>query len=288
MATSVMGSPAHEKIIGALDRLPPFSPVMNRVLATLASEDVSLGELAALIETDTVLAGNILRVVNSPLYGRRATINSVRHAVALIGQIKIRNLVLGLSVSRKWAGSGTPKRWSPRQFNLHSLAVAVMSDLLVLEVKQVPYPEGAFVAGLLHDIGKLLIAISVPQDLERVYDLCQPGDRRVEDCEREVLQMSHPEVSGIVLDRWNLPKPIREAVTAHHDPASADAGRLHLAHIIQAADDYVNEQGVGMAPYARKPGELSGKDLRKFDLLEGIAKVKEGFKPEFEALCSVL
>lgn len=288
MATSAVGSPAYEKIIGSLDRLPPFSPVMNRLLASLASEDVSLGELAALIETDTVLAGNILRVVNSPLYGRRATINSVRHAVALIGQIKIRNLVLGLSVSRKWAAPGTPKRWSPRQFNLHSLAVAVMADLLVLEVRQVPYPEGAFVAGLLHDIGKLLIAIAAPDDLERVYDLCQPGNRRVEECEREVLQMAHPEVSGIVLERWNLPKPIRDAVAAHHDPASADAGHLHLAYIIQAADGYVNESGIGMAPYAHKPGELSSKEMREFGLLEGVEKVAEGFKSEFEALCSVL
>src|SRR5436190_447470 len=93
-----------DRILGALDKLPPFSPVLTRLLATLADEDVSFGELAAIIETDAVLAGNLLRVVNSPLYGRISTINSVRHAVAILGSVKIRNLVLGLSVSRRWSG----------------------------------------------------------------------------------------------------------------------------------------------------------------------------------------
>ena len=91
---------SRDRIMAALDKLPPFSPVLSKLLATLSNDDVSFGELAAIIETDAVLAGNLLRVVNSPLYGRISTINSVRHAVAIMGSIKIRNLVLGMSVSR--------------------------------------------------------------------------------------------------------------------------------------------------------------------------------------------
>src|SRR5580700_727079 len=99
---------ARDRILASLDKLPPFSPVLTRLLATLADEDVSFGELAGIIETDAVLAGNLLRVVNSPLYGRIATINSVKHAVAIMGSVKIRNLVLGMSVSRRWAGAQVP------------------------------------------------------------------------------------------------------------------------------------------------------------------------------------
>src|SRR6266478_5895131 len=90
---------SRDRIMESLDKLPPFSPVLTRLLSTLADEDVSFGELAGIIETDAVLAGNLLRVVNSPLYGRMSAINSVRHAVAILGSVKIRNLVLGLSVS---------------------------------------------------------------------------------------------------------------------------------------------------------------------------------------------
>src|SRR4030088_1332932 len=92
---------ARDRIMGALDKLPPFSPVLTRLLATLADADVSFGALAAIIETDAVLAGGLLRVVNSALYGRTSTINSVRHTVSILGSTKVRNLVLGLSVSRR-------------------------------------------------------------------------------------------------------------------------------------------------------------------------------------------
>src|SRR5438093_9319153 len=116
MPTETTISP-RDTILAALDKLPPFSPVLTRLLATLADEDVSFGQLAGIIETDAVLAGNLLRVVNSPLYGRIATINSVRHAVSILGSVKIRNLVLGLSVSRRWAGARVPGKWDSRQFN---------------------------------------------------------------------------------------------------------------------------------------------------------------------------
>src|SRR5258706_15865625 len=114
LPTETIVSP-RDRILGFLDKLPPFSPVLTQLLATLADDDVSFGELAAIIETDAVLAGNLLRVVNSPLYGRIATINSVRHAVAIVGSVKIRNLVLGMSVSRRWAGARVPGMWNPRQ-----------------------------------------------------------------------------------------------------------------------------------------------------------------------------
>src|ERR1700704_1051352 len=163
-----------DRILGSLDKLPPFSPVLTRLLATLADEDVSFGELAAIIETDAVLAGNLLRVVNSALYGRAASINSVRHAVSILGSIKIRNMVLGLSVTHRWAGAAVSPKWDSRQFNANSLAVAVLSDLVALEAP-VPYPEGAFTAGLLHDVGKLLIAVAMPEQFEKMCDVYEAG-----------------------------------------------------------------------------------------------------------------
>src|SRR5882724_7328843 len=189
------------RIMGELDKLPPFSPVLTRLLSTLSDDDVSFGELAGIIETDAVLAGNLLRVVNSPLYGRIATINSVRHAVSILGSVKIRNLVLGLSVSRRWAGARVPGKWDSRRFNAHSLAVAVLSDLVVLE-KPFPYPEGAFTAGLLHDVGKLLIAIAVPAEFEAIWDFYQSGGDSAGDCEMDILGVTHAEVSGAIQEKW--------------------------------------------------------------------------------------
>lgn len=272
-----------DRILGSLDKLPPFSPVLTRLLATLADEDVSFGELAAIIETDAILAGNLLRVVNSALYGRASTINSVRHAVSIMGSVKVRNLVLGLSVSRRWAGASVPSRWNAPQFNLHSLAVAVLADLVAIETA-VPYPEGAFTAGLLHDVGKLLIAIAMPEQFDQMYDLYEAGGDAANDCELDIAGVTHAELSGAILEKWKLPKPIQEAVSHHHSPDGACPDKLHLAHVIEAADRYINTAGIGMPPYRHHPVVAFENSHPKFGLEACVLKVAEAFQAEFEAV----
>src|ERR1700693_3136434 len=127
---SVTGSAAPSNVnvkdqaLRALAQLPPFSPILNRLIASLAQEDVSFAKIADLIEKDTVLAGNILRVVNSALYGLPGTINSIRHAVSLLGITKLRNATLSMSVARMWNQVKTPPGWSMSSFNMHSVGVA--------------------------------------------------------------------------------------------------------------------------------------------------------------------
>ena len=284
MPTETTISP-RDTILGALDKLPPFSPVLTRLLATLADEDVSFGELAGIIETDAVLAGNLLRVVNSPLYGRMSAINSVRHAVAIMGSIKIRNLVLGLSVSRRWASSRVPRGWNAPQFNAHSLAVAVLSDLIALETP-VPYPEGAFTAGLLHDVGKLLIAVAMPEQFETVYETSETCGDEADDCEWGVLGVTHAEISGAIMRKWKLPEPIQEGVGYHHSPDEANHGELHLAHVVEVADRYINLAGLGMPFYRHHPVASPVDCDPKFGLKDCTLKVAETFKAEFEAVRS--
>jgi putative nucleotidyltransferase with HDIG domain len=272
-----------DRILASLDKLPPFSPVLTRLLATLVDEDVSFGTLAGIIETDAVLAGNLLRVVNSALYGRASSINSVRHAVSILGSVKIRNLVLGLSVTHRWAGAAVSPKWDSRQFNAHSLAVAVLSDLVALETPA-PYPEGAFTAGLLHDVGKLLIAVAMPEQFEKICGIYEAGGDSMDECEMDVAGITHAEISGAILERWKLPKPIQEAVAYHHSPAMADKEKLHLAHLIQAADHYVNVAGVGTPNYRHHPVVAFENCYPKFGLEGHILKVAEAFHTEFEAV----
>jgi putative nucleotidyltransferase with HDIG domain len=272
-----------DRILASLDKLPPFSPVLTRLLATLADEDVSFGKLAGIIETDAVLAGNLLRVVNSALYGRASSINSVRHAVSILGSIKIRNLVLGLSVTHRWAGAAVSRKWDARLFNAHSLAVAVLADLVALETP-VPYPEGAFTAGLLHDVGKLLIAVAMPEQFEKMCGIYDAGGDAASDCEMDVAGITHAEISGAILERWKLPKPIQEAVAYHHSPDLADREKLHLAHVIEAADHYVNMAGFGTPPYRHRPVVAFENCYPKFGLDDCILKVADAFHTEFEAV----
>lgn len=246
----------------------------------VASEDVSFAEVGVLIENDAVLAGNVLRYVNSSLYGFEGTVNSVRHAVAILGVNKIRNLALSLSISRMWAQVRTPKAWSAAKFNLHSVATALLADLIAQRARA-PYPEGAFVAGLLHDIGKLLIAVSVPRKFAAIRDLCQRTGRSELQCEAEVIGLTHAELSGLALKRWHLPQPIECAAASHHEPEKADAGRFHLAYIVRAADRLANEIGHSMLAH---PESLEPPDsaLDALGLGPYTQRILDEFQVEFE------
>jgi HD-like signal output (HDOD) protein len=216
-------------------------------MASLAIEDVSFAHLATVIERDTVLSGNVLRLVNSALYGRRGTISSVRAAVSILGLVKLRNYVLGLSVSRIWAKAVTPVSWRMEHFNAHATAVAVMSDILV-QKRKFDYPEGAFAGGLLHDIGRLLVAISLPDEYERIQRAFEISDEPLEVHEMAVIETTHAALSAAALQRWSLPQPIQRAVLYHPqgepDPGPTASDLLPLSAALHAADKVANHLGI--------------------------------------------
>lgn len=276
-----------KKALRSLSELPPFSPILNRVLASLTGADASFVKLGDLIEKDTVLSGNLLHLVNSAAYARRGAISSVRHALSLLGIDKVRNAVVGMSIARMWNKMRMPASWSMARFNMHSAAVAILSDLLAQRVV-VTYPEGAFVGGLLHDVGSLLIAVSLTGEHEQILQLTEPGARLRLECERTVLGFTHAELSADALAFWNLPDPIRTAVRFHHDPASdrpsEGPGPISLSRVLDAANQYVNSMGVSIlienGPEWRNPALIETLGIEK-DRLE---LVLIEFKIEYDAM----
>lgn len=266
----------------SLDRLPPFSPILNRLLATIACDNVSFAEVASLIENDAVLAGNVLKIVNSALYGFQGTINSVRHGVAILGVNKLRNIALSLSVARMWTHIRMPHGWSVLRFNQHSMAAGLLADLIA-QRSSAPYPEGAFVAGLLHDVGKSLIAVSAPEEYTLIQNLAQQTGRSELDCELEVLGLNHAELSGIALSRWNLPEPIVTAATHHHNPDQANEARLHLSHVIETANRLANELSYSVSENRSSTGDAES-SLEGLQLAEATETILGEFQMDFEVL----
>ena len=232
-----------DRLLRGVDGLPPFSPILNRLMARLAREDVMFSEVSELIEKDTVLTGNLLRLVNSALYGLAGTINSARHALSILGIEKVRRFVLALSMVRLWRREPTLACWSSARFNMHSAATAIISDLLVQDLRT-DYPEGAFTAGLMHDFGKLLLASAQPRDFEAIQYLVDAGGGSQEECEREVVGITHAELAAAALGRWNLPAPISRAVRFHHSLDQGDGHHLPLSRVVQAADVCVNRMQI--------------------------------------------
>ncbi|MBZ5612226.1 MAG: HDOD domain-containing protein [Acidobacteriia bacterium] len=259
---------------------------MNRLIASLAQEDVSFAKIAELIEKDTVLAGNILRVVNSALYGLPGTINSIRHAVSLLGINKLRNATLSMSVARMWKQVKTPSGWSMGNFNLHSAGVGILADLLALRLGT-EYAEGAFAAGLFHDLGWLLIAIGLPEEFKQISLLCQQNEKWAFEYEVQLLGMTHADLSADALASWNLPEPIQTAVRYHCtpqlDPAAAEPG-IPLSRILYAADRYVQRMGNSLSVFEDNTADGDENVLESLGLGDRLPAVLTEFENEFGAI----
>ena len=173
------------------------------------------------------------------------------------------------------------------RFNLHSAAAAILSDMIAQHVP-VAYPEGAFVAGLLHDVGHLLIAIGLPGEYGGIVELHARGGKTETECERVMLGFDHAGLSAQALVYWNLPEPIRLAAHEHHNlPEGGANGELTLGRIIGAADAYVKSIGVSIQPGQSSPGEnLPGTlALEQLGLdRTRIAALRGEFQTEFDAM----
>jgi putative nucleotidyltransferase with HDIG domain len=284
---SVPADKLSQRAMGALGKLPPFSPILNKLLASLAGEDVSFSKLGDLIEKDTVVAGNIIHLVNSALYARRATITSVRHALALLGMDKVRNTLLGMSISRMWSQVKTPPTWSMTRFNRHSAAVAILSDQIASRIPAAVYPEGAFVGGLLHDLGRLLIALGLPDEFARLVKLHEQSERSWTECERELLGFTHAELSAEALEKWKFPEEVQIAVRDHHRPPAFPAGgTVPLSAVIGAANQYVNSTGESIVASKLVSAEDAGAIAALGIPEENLGKLLADFKAEHTAMAA--
>jgi HD-like signal output (HDOD) protein len=278
-----------ERAAKTLGVLPPFSPILNQLLADLGKENVSYAKLSDLIEKDTVIAGNVLRLVNSGMYGRRGVINSVRSAIAVLGLNKLRNTVLGLSVSRMWSQLKIAEGFSSKRLNLHSVATAVLADQLAGALPA-HYPEGAFLAGLFHDLGKMLIAVGMSEEYGHILYRYRVSERSHRECEHEILGLTHEELSAVAVANWNLPEPIQTAVLLHHRPENdscvpGTSEHIPLSQILAAANHHVNVIGISVEQELRECDLDSKFTIDSFGLTpERRQTVLADFDTEFKAI----
>jgi HD-like signal output (HDOD) protein len=265
----VSGSSTREQTLKCLERLPTLSPMRTQLLSKLARRNCDVAELTAVVEKDAVLSAQILRLSNSALFGRTQPVNSVQHAITMVGVSSMRKFVLGASISNIFSRFKTAPSFSMARFNLHSVATGTLVEMISDEI---PFeqPAGAFIAGLLHDVGKLLIAVSMPKQYEDILGVVAVTGAPLIACEREVLGTDHAELSGLAISRWELAEPIRLAASYHHEPDRAvelertGPGKLSLTQAVHQADAFINALGMSVFPMQPKEDETPSLDFPGF------------------------
>jgi putative nucleotidyltransferase with HDIG domain len=203
-------------------------------------EDVDTRQLTGLIARDQALTARLLRLANSAFFAVRSKVTTVQQAVTLLGFGRVRDLVLGLSV---WgaldAKSPAGRRWRTTLWT-HSATVAAASKLLA---ERAGLDGGAaFTAGLLHDVGKLVLGLRLGDSYWGMLDEAEERGESSATVEREAFQCHHGMVAGWLLQIWQLPPVLVDAVAHHHDALVSDHG-VDLPLLVAVADRLVTATG---------------------------------------------
>lgn len=236
-----MQQPEDNTLLKKLERiqdLPMLPSAAIKINKLLKDANVSIRELSETIEKDQAIVAKLLRLVNSAFYGFQGKITTVSHAARILGFNTVRNAVVSISIIRSlsmrtvWAGFDMVEFWN------HSVSVAVAGRQLAERTKLCP-PDEAFVAGILHDIGKVVLAHYFQELFYKTWEYVKDNQVPWIEAERQALPNNHAEVGGFLADKWQLPEGLIEAVAYHHD-FSSDCKRPDLVAIVHAADVLAN------------------------------------------------
>lgn len=218
--------------------LPSLPLVYTSLRAALNDPRVSSTRIAEILSQDAALTARILRLVNSAFYAFSIPVETVSRAVLLIGTEQIHDLALATLVMRLFAGI-PPDLIDMVSFWRHGVATGVAARV-VAAFRREPNIERFFVAGLLHEIGLLVLARRVPTACREALLRCRRDGALLTAVERELIGVDHAAVGGALLTAWRLPASLQEAVAFHHEPGGAsefatEAAVVHVADVIAHA-----------------------------------------------------
>ena len=238
-----MTPPGVAKLISGIPAsLGSYAPVLEEIEKLLESPECSLVTIGEAIEKEPDLTARLLRLANSSFYGFSSRLSTVTEAISLIGIQQVQDLILASSIISQFSGV-EDEFVSMESFWQHSLACGTCSRLLAME-KRLPKADKFFVAGLLHDMGRLVLYSRAPQEAKEVFSLYQKEHVLLYEAEKRVLGFDHQQIAGAVLQLWKFPNNLIQAVSFHHQPEAAENARQE-ASVVHLADHLVNALQLG-------------------------------------------
>ncbi len=232
-------------ILAKVRSVPSMPSVVVKLKQYLSDPDVSFDELAKVIEFDPGLTANLLQLANSAYFGWSGHIKTVKEAITRLGTNRIFQMVLCMSVAPlvrkpvKGYDMESDDLWK------HSIATAICAEQLAVSLG-LSNSEEAFTAGLLHDMGKILLGTFVEVDDEPIKNLVATEGLSFNEAERQVLGIDHAEAAAELLKYWNLPENVVAAARWHHNPEEADGKHRDIVDLVHVADILCIRMGWGI------------------------------------------
>jgi putative nucleotidyltransferase with HDIG domain len=226
---------SYDDVVRNLDDLPSLPAVVMELLNSIDQDDVDISVLAKKVSYDQALTAKTLRLANSSLYGLQVKVTTIQQAITYLGFQTTRNLITAAAVTGCFAEGHCPG-FDHKAFWRHSIATAACAKVLARQMRF--NQDYAFTAGLLHDIGRLVLVSCFPNQYSITLAYREEHDCYLLEAERKVLGVDHVDAGMALAEHWNFSDTMRLAIGGHHDPEAPGAG--FLATIIHVADAIVH------------------------------------------------
>ncbi len=267
--------------IFSLRDLPTLPLVARKILLAVDEDNSSHRSLADVVSRDQALAAKVLGLANSAYYGHRATVRTLRHAIAIIGTAMLKQLSLSVFVIQAWGARSNPER---TRFWKHSIASAHASAAIARLYGQTPADE-AFCAGLLHDIGALVLDMCFPEEYEEVRGLVESTEMPLHEAEKQLFEIDHCQAGAWLAEGWQMPELLIEAIANHHGTGSDSEGVSELAGMVRIADLAASHVDMGLngEPTAEGPvlESLGFSEARYLKVIEQLESGREDIEAFF-------
>lgn len=253
------------KLLDLTEKIPPLPEIITDLLELTQDGEATPDQIQDLLQNDPVLVGKVLMLVNSPLFALNREITSIREGVVLLGFSPLRSMVLAYSASQSMLADYSCYGHSDRGLWFHSVAVAAAARNLATQIGlNRETQETLFVCGMMHDIGKMLLAPTLNE--RRISIRLFPGSAT--DMEYQIAGLNHAEAGALIAAKWNLAQTVQEVVAQHHEDNGGPADyRSHCA-ILRIANAYAKEVGVGYLPGQAGDVIYDAADLKLLHLRE--------------------
>ncbi|MDD5090103.1 MAG: HDOD domain-containing protein [Candidatus Wallbacteria bacterium] len=222
------------EIIESIKAFPPISSAAVELLPLLQEENVNIVKVIQTIECDPALTSNLLKTVNSAAYSGVRRISSIKEAVIRLGTKNIGQMVMVLSADQCHQASARAYDCTPEVLWEHSLAVAMGCEETAKSLN-LNKPHYLFTAGLLHDLGKLVLSTFADVDVSMVQDLAMIQGKGLDEAEQEIHGVDHSELGAALLEKWNFPPEICGMVRFHHQPQKTPDNNV-FTHLLKTMD----------------------------------------------------
>ncbi|HOM17014.1 MAG TPA: HDOD domain-containing protein [Thermoguttaceae bacterium] len=277
---AVKANPALARLAARIGEISTLPEVVYRILTLVEDPDTGAAELSEAVRSDPALAMRVMRTVNSPYYALEQKVSDLQQAIAILGFREIRNLALTAHVASLFRTSEGHKHYSRRGLWGHLVATGIVARMVAQTTGRIP-PHEAYLAGLLHDLGLILLDQYAHAGFCRIVETIAPN-RPTCQVEMEVLGFTHAELGQTVASQWNLPNHLTASIGFHHQPELCQGTYRPLVCAVAVANFLCHRQDVtslGVANVPLPPPEIFAElNLGREELNQIVAQLEEALR----------